>query len=214
MKRRFILRRQLIPKSLTLSLDGYEFSVGLTKVDRSDLYGDVEIEAFDEKGHPASIMVLAGDGNTLINKGGTALEMVNKAGDSIDRENIRAVEHDGEPFEEIKSSFGQTNKLSPATVEDYLSLIVKSVYWLQPTEDSTIDPLLEHLGDGQIFSFPFSYRDGIETDEAFLIGGKKDAFMIVGDQATLQFVKFNQTAYLDSTEEQEISADDLDFDLL
>lgn len=207
-------RRHVIPRSLTLSLDGEEFSVTLTKVDRSDLYGDVEIEAFDERGRPASIMVLAGDGNTIIDKGGTALEMVNKTGDSIDREDIRAVGLDGEAIAEVTSSFSQTNKLSLSTTDDYLSLIVKSVYWLQPAEDSTLDPLLAHLGDGRIFSFPFSYRDGIETNEAFLIGNKKEAFMIVGDQATLEFVKFNQSTYLDSTEEQEVSTDDLDFDLL
>lgn len=203
-----------IPKTLTLSLDGYEFSVAFTKVERSDLYGGVEIEAFDERGHPASIMVLASDGNTLIDKGGTALEMVNKAGDSVDRADIRVVDLEGESIPEMKSSFSQTNKLTSATAEDYLSLIVKSVYWLRSDEGSTLDPLMANLAAGEIFSFPFSYRDGIETDEAFLVGSKKEAFMVVGDQATLQYLKFNQSAYLDAAEDVEISADDLDFDLL
>ena len=38
--------------------------------------------------------------------------------------------------------------------------------------------------------------------------------MIIGNCATLQFVKFEQAINLDSTEEEEISADDIDFDLL
>ncbi len=203
-----------MPRPLILSLDGEEFSVSLGKVSRSNLYGDVTVEAFDEKGNPATIKVLAADGNTLIDKGGTALEMVDKSGNSINREAIRTVGPDGSELASIPSSFSHTNNLASATVEDYLSLIVKSIYWLQPNEDSKLDVLLEHLGEGRIFSFPFSYRDGIETDEAFLVGNKTDAFMIVGDQATLQYVKFNQAAELDAAEEQDISADDLDFDLL
>jgi hypothetical protein len=38
--------------------------------------------------------------------------------------------------------------------------------------------------------------------------------MTVGKQAALQFVKLNQAAVLEANEEEEISADDLDFDLL
>jgi hypothetical protein len=38
--------------------------------------------------------------------------------------------------------------------------------------------------------------------------------MTVGKQAALQFVKLNQAAVLDATEEEEISADDIDFELL
>jgi hypothetical protein len=199
---------------LVLSLDGEEFSVGLFKVDRSDLYGEVKIEAFDEKGNPATIRVLAADGNTLIDKGGTALEMVDKSGNSLDRDQIHTVNIEGKELKTVESSFSHVNVLSAAEVEDYLSLIVKSVYWIQPNEGESVDLLLEHLKSGLIYSFPLSYRDGIETDEAYLIGNGSDAFMVIGHQATLEYVKFNQTTTLDSTEEQEISADDIDFDLL
>ena len=203
-----------MPRPLILSLDGEEFSVGLFKVDRSALYGDVKIEAFDEKGNPATIKVLAADGNTLIDKGGTALEMVDKSGNSLNRDAIKTVGTNGKPLKTVESSFSHVNVLKSASVEDYLSLIVKSIYWVQATEDSSIDLLLEHLNDGRIYSFPFSYRDGIETNDGFFVGNGKDAFLVVGNQATLQFVKFNQTSKLDSVEEDEISADDLEFDLL
>ena len=203
-----------MPRPLVLSLDGEEFSVGLFKVDRADLYGEVKIEAFDEKGNPASIRVLAADGNTLIDKGGTALEMVDKDGNSLERKQIHTVNLKGKELKPVESSFSHVNVLKQATVEEYLSLIVKSVYWIQPNEGESVDLLIEHLKTGRIYSFPFSYRDGIESDEAYLIANGKDPFMVIGHQATLQFVKFSQTVTLDSTEEQEISADDIDFDLL
>ena len=204
-----------MPRPLQLVLDGEEFSVLLTKLDRENLYGKVEIEAFDEKKRPAEIKVLAADGSTLIDKGGTALEMVTVEGDSIERSEIKTVDRDGREIETVKSSFGSPNELSRAEFDDYLSLIVKSVYMLDPAPDSDMGLLCDHLDSGQIYSFPFSYRDGIEADQAFLIGNeKKDAFMVIGQQATLQYLKLNQTATLDTVEEDEVSSEDLSFDLL
>ena len=72
-------------RQLTLSLDGNEFAVGLVKIDRDKLYGTIEIEAFDEKGREASLLVLAADGKTFLDKGGTALATVNDKGNSVDQ---------------------------------------------------------------------------------------------------------------------------------
>lgn len=204
-----------MPRPLQLVLDGEEFSVSINKLDRENLYGKVEIEAFDEKKRPAEIKVLASDGNTLIDKGGTALEMVTVKGDSIERAEIKTVDREGKPIEPVPSSFGYPNVLSPAVVDDYLSLIVKSVYMLESAPESNMDLLCDHLSDGRIYSFPFSYRDGIEADEAFIIGNAaNDAFMVIGQQATLKYLKLNQASTLDTVEEDEVSADDLSFDLL
>lgn len=201
-------------RALVLSLDGREFPVSLIKIDREKLYGTVEIEAFDEKGREASLRVLAADGKTLIDKGGTALATVNDKGDSVDRTKLVAVDEDGNKIEPVTSSFNEPNKLKKATAEDYLSQIVKSVYLLQPFEDSDLGYLKDHLASNQIYTFPFSYRGGIEHDDAFVIGSDGESFMVTGKKSSFHFVKLNQAAVLDSAEEQEISGDDLDFDLL
>ncbi len=197
-----------------LSLDGEEFSVQLTKIDREDLYGSVEIEAFDEKGNPAQLLVLASDGKTLLNKGGTALATLDKKGNSVERNTLKPVNTEGEAIETVESSFGVSNKLRVADIDDYLSQVVKSIYILDPAENGDIKLLLDHLSSGLIYSFPFSYRGGTEYDNAFVIGNKDDAFMIIGKQARFQFAKLNQAAHLDAMEEEEISGDDIDFDLL
>ena len=201
-------------RALVLSLDGQEFPVTLVKIDREKLYGKVEIEAFDEKGREASLRVLAADGKTLIDKGGTALATVTEKGDSIDRNDLVPVDTDGEKIGQVPSSFNQTNELRPATVEDYFMQVVKSVYIVGPHEDVDITELHDHLSSDRMFTFPFSWRGGIEYDNAFLIGAGGEAFLVVGKQAEFQFIKLNQAAVLESTEEEEISADDLDFDLL
>lgn len=201
-------------RALILSLDGQEFPVSLVKIDRDKLYGSVEIEAVDEKGNPASIFVLAADGKTLIPKGGTALSIVNEDGDSISRTVLQAVEMDGEPVTPVRSSFDEPNVLERAIPEDYLSQIVKSVYAVASADETPLDYLQDHLDGGEMFKFPFSYRGGLDHDNAFIVGNKNDAFMVVGRPAALQFVKLNQAVVLDSTEEAEISADELDFELL
>ena len=201
-------------RPLILSLDGQDFSVTLLKIDREKLYGKVDIEAFDEKGREASLRVLAADGKTLIDKGGTALATINDKGDSVDRPDLIPVNADGEKIEQVPSSFGQPNILKPTTVEDYFLQIVKSVYLVQPFEGANLKDLHDQVSTDQIFTFPFSWRGGVEYDNAFVIGAGAETFIVVGKQAEFQFIKLNQSAVLESTEEEEISADDLDFDLM
>ncbi len=203
-----------MPRELILSLDGREFPVTMVKIDRDKLYGSVEIEAFDEKGREASLRVLAADGQTLIDKGGTALATINEKGTSVDRTSLKAVDENGDPIEPVPSSFNEPNVLERATTDDYLSQMLKSVYLLGPPEDGDIKYLLDHLSGDDIFTFPFSYRGGIEYDKAFILGADNEAFMVVGKPAEFVFLKLNQATVLDSVEEQEVSVDDLDFDLL
>ena len=198
---------------LILSLDGVEYPVTIRKVDREKLYGAVEVEAFDEKGNKATLKILAADGKTLIDKGGTALATVNEKGDSIDRNELIPVTLDAEPIEQVPSSFNGPNVLEPATIDDYLLHIVKSVYLLEPGENTDLKPLIKDV-EKNLYSFPFSYRGGNEYDIGYVIGADKSAFLVVGKQATYEFVKLNQAVALDAEEEEEISADEIDFDLL
>lgn len=201
-------------RSLILSLDGHEFAVQLVKVTRDKLYGSVEIEAFDEHGHEAFLRVLAADGRTLIDKGGTALATLNEKGDSISRSSLIPVDFEGREIEPVPSSFGQPNVLYPATNDEYLTQMVKTVYAIEPEEDADRDFLIDHLSAKQIYKFQFSYRGGVEYDNAFILSRGGDAFMVVGTQGSVQFLKLNQASTLDSVEEQEITADELDFELL
>lgn len=205
-------------RPLILSLDGEQFAVSIRKIDRASVYGSIEIEAFDEKGNPAQLLVLAADGKTLLDIGGTALATLDERGNSVERNTLKAVSLDGKELKAVESSFNVTNKLKKAEVEDYLSQVVKSVYVLDPYQDgeeaSDINYLLDHLAGGLIYTFPFSYRGGTEYDNAFVIGNGGDAFMVIGKEARFQFAKLNQVARLDAFEEEEISGDDIDFDLM
>jgi hypothetical protein len=201
-----------MPRPLVLSLDGREFGVRIVKIDREKLYGKVEVEAYDEKGNPAQLLILAPDGKTLIDRGGTALATVNEDGDSVSRADLVPVDEEGEKIETVTSSFGQVNVLKQAKVEDYLSQLVKSVYLLEAEEDADQKYLKDHVSAGMIYNFDFSYRGGIEYDNAFVLGNSSDAFMIVGKPAELEFVRLNQAVDLDATEEQDVSTEEISFE--
>jgi hypothetical protein len=202
-----------MPRALVLSLDGEEFSVQLQKIDRERLYGDVEIEAFDEKGNPAVLQILDADGKTLISTGGTSLATLDEHGNSVDRKKLIPITSDGEEIEPVPSSFSAPNLLYEATIDEYLSHTVKSVYILNPPEGSNLDLLDDVLSGDSIYKFDFSYRGGLEYDTAFLIGNEKTVFMIIGTSSSMQFVKLNQASVLEPVEEQEISGEEIEFDL-
>ena len=99
-----------MPRPLVLSLDGREFGVRIVKIDREKLYGKVEIEAFDEKGNPAQLLILAPDGKTLIDRGGTALATVNEDGDSVSRADLIPVDEEGEKIETVQQRLRERTK--------------------------------------------------------------------------------------------------------
>lgn len=200
-------------RALVLSLDGEEFPVQMQKIDREKLYGKIEIEAFDEEGNKAFLQILAADGRTLIDAGGTSLATIDESGNSLDRKNLIPVTSDGEEIKPVPSSFSAPNILYNADIDEYLSHTVKSVYILTPAKDSNFNLLEDSLSDDTIYKFDFSYRGGLEYDTAFLLSNEKTVFMIIGVNAALQFVKLNRPGMLEPVDEQEISGEEIEFDL-
>ena len=200
-------------RSLVLSFDGQEFTVRMEKIDREKLYGNIEVEAFDEDGNQASLRALDSDGKTLIDTGGASLATLDEAGNSIDRKNLIPVNSEGEELAPVPSSFSAPNLLYEASVDEYLSHTIKSVYLLTPPEGSDFGILDDGLSGDAIYKFNFSYRGGLEYDTAFLIKNDNTVFMIVGSNSSLQFVRLNQPSVLEPIEEQEISGEEIEFDL-
>lgn len=199
-------------RNLIFEIDGTELSAGIEKIDRSKLYGSTTIEAFDEDGKMAEMISLAADGQTLFGIGGTAFATLSQDDDPIKRESLTAYSIDGEKLETVPSSFDAPIKVfERATIEDYLSHLVKSVYAL--TGDDAV-AIGDRLSEGAIYKFQFSYRGGIMPDTAFLLSNaENEPFMILTTPANINFVGFQDAAaaYEDTDEE---SDDELDFEMM
>lgn len=181
-------------KPLVVEYAGETINLSLEKVDRTKLYGYVETEVLDEKGQKCELCTLTSDGHSIVGKGGTALAYLTHDGLWRKKADLKPIDLQGNVITPVKSSFDATIKLDKkVTIDEYLSHNIHLIYQLTP--DETNEALLDELKAGTIFSFPFSYRGGIEANAGFLlIGGDGNLFMCVGTPTAIEFVGLRATA--------------------
>jgi hypothetical protein len=200
-------------KPLVLKFAGADVALDLERVDRARLYGYAETEAVDEKGRRCSLATLADDGRTVIGRGGTAVGLLSPEGEWLDKSRLKPVDAEGKPLAPVPSSFSAPLPLEKkATIDEYLSHNVRSVYLARPQGDASA--LIKELQAGTIFAFAYSFRGGLEADAGFLLGGKDgNIFLAVGQPTKIRFVGLEQAAALteEAAEEEE---DALDFGMM
>ena len=93
----------IMAKPLVVNLGGVEFPLALSKVERSDLYGYVEIETLDSKGRKCQMATLAEDGKTLI--AGAAIALLSPDGEWLERKSLTPTDAEGKTIVPVASSF-------------------------------------------------------------------------------------------------------------
>ena len=196
-------------KPLVFVHHGVEIPVEPDKVDRTKLYGWVETVVLDAAGRPCELATLASDGQTLIGKGGTALAQLSVDGEWMDKPSLTPVDSQGALITPVKSSFDAPIVLDrEATIDDVLSHDVRLLYTIETGEVGAA--LLAALHAGTIYTFPYSFRGGLQADVGFLLANDAQVpFLLVGESRAPQFVGLSQSVGL---EEEGASADDADAD--
>lgn len=197
-----------MPRQLNFQFADHTFGFEMQKVDRDKLYGFKETEVLDDQERICELATLADDGCTLIGKGGTAFGYRSATGLWCDKKSLKPIDLEGREIEPVPSSFDKPIELLESVdVETYLNHNLKSLYVMEPVDDA--DPVLEELKQGTIFSFPFSYRGGLEADTGFLLTGQDGhVFLVIATEANLQFVGLGQSQGL--TEDEEDAMEDGD----
>ena len=203
--------------NLILDYGGDEVSCGLNKVDRSKLYGYVKTEVLDENNEPCHLATLSDDGKTIIGSGGLTYAYIGSNGNWCDKSDLKPVDLDGNELSPVKSTLGVPISLKEkVSVEYYLDHNVRLLYALDP-EEGFPSGLLDELSDGAIYSFPFSYRGGLNPDTGFLLeGADGTVWLAVGSATDVQMVGFEQAAPVaEETDDQDGGEDDLmDFGMM
>ena len=205
-------------RALSFAFDGVAFSCAFScaihKVDRTRLYGSVEIEAHDESGQPCHLATLADDGQTLIPPGGIALAYLSPNGMWREKGKLRAVDPDGKPLPVVESSFKGTTALSRrVSHEEYLSHNIRLAYELETVSGGIPPELMEELRRGAVFAFPFSYRGGLESDTGFLLADPAgNPWMTVGKPAPVSFVGFEEPEGLEAAGEPELEEEEAELE--
>ena len=148
------------------SINGQIVMAELKKVDRKKIYGWSTIDVFDEKGSKCKLAGLA-EGQFVMPSGSTALVSLNLKGEAVSKSSLVGVDSAGKKVEKVPSIYDQKVMLREATLDEYLSMAVKSVYQLQIDENK--EALINELNNGKIYYFVFNYRADYEGDDAFLI---------------------------------------------
>jgi len=189
-------------------INGNSVMAELKKVDRKKIYGWSTIEVFDENGSKCKLASIS-DGVHVLPSGSSSLIKFNDKGETVSSSDLVGFNQKGEKVEKVPSIYDGKVELKEATIDDYLSLAVKTVYQLN-MEDGT--PMLSDLKDGKVFSFVFNYRADYEGDDAFLISNGETAFAVIGKVADLEFVGLNDNEKeLVVNEEESSEEDELDF---
>lgn len=201
-------------KPLVVNLGGTDFPLNLNKVERSDLYGSIEIETLDEQGRKCSLATLADDGRTLIGTAGSAMATLSPDGQWLDRKSLQPVDNQGKVIVPVASSYAAPVPLQKtATIDEYLSHNIRSVY--QVTSDAALEPLLAELKKGTIYHFPYSFRGGLEPDAGFLLlSADGTPFVAIGSPTRLEMIGLQQVAALAEEETENEDDESIDFSMM
>jgi hypothetical protein len=201
-------------KPLVLMYKDRPLNLSLEKVDRTKLYGYVDTEVLDEHGQRCEMATLNGDGNTLVGAGGTAFATLSPSGAWCDKASLQPVDREGMPIVPVKSSFDAPIPLdTKATIDEYLAHNIHLLYKLDIDGDATA--LLEELRGGAIYTFPFSYRGGLEPHIGFvLMGSDGNVFLAAGNAPPFEFVGYSQPGPVAEDAEASEEEDEIAFDMM
>jgi len=203
-------------KPLSFIFDGREITFGIEKIGREKLYGYRDVEAVTDNEQLCEMATLAGDGRTVVGRGGTSLGYLTADREWTDKKELKPVGSDHHEIKPVSSSFGAPIELSNKVSADrYFEHNIRSIYLLESEEMD--DALLAELTKGEVFEFEFSYRGGLEPDNAFLLMNEEnELFMALGKPTEIEFVGLQETAGLSTEDEATEDEDDdlMDFDMM
>jgi len=195
-------------RTAEFSINSLSIVAELKKVDRKKIYGWSKIEVYDENKSKCKIAGLA-DGCYILPSGSTSLVTLNTKGEVVSKRDMVGLDADGKPVDKVPSVYDRTVLLREATVDEYLSLSVKSVYQLNIAEKK--EDFLKVLNTGKIFYFVFNYREDYEGDDAFLLSNGNEIFAITGMLSEPEFVGLQDNEQELVVEDTEATDED-DFD--
>jgi hypothetical protein len=202
-------------RSLVLRFKDKEIAVNPEKVDRTKLYGFIDVEALDAKGRKCQLATLADDGRTIVGQGGSAFAQLSPDGEWLEKSTLKAVDREGKPIVPVESTYSAPVAVTKAaSIDDYLSHNIKGVYALHSEGD--LAALATELKGGKIYTFPYSFRGGLEADVGFLLASSDGTlFLCVGQPTTIHFVGLEQAAAPTEDEpEGEAEDDSVDFGMM
>ncbi len=124
---------------------------------------------------------------------------------------LSGLDTDGNLMDRVGSTLGVEQALrGPVDPREVLDMDVTSVYMLEPEDVS--QTLIEALGNGDLFAFPFTYRSDWARRDAFLIANETGIYALVGEPVEATWCELEQEIPVDDDDDDEID-DGIDFEM-
>jgi hypothetical protein len=197
-------------RNIVVTLDGEESSFDFKAIDRAAIYGKRRRVALDRDGEACTRASLTEDGSVLIKSGMTGQAYFDEAGQTYKLAELVAYDADGKALTKVGSTLGVSQQLTgPVDPSELLDTRVGTVYLLS---SEVLAPGLEsQLKAGDVFSFPFNYRDDYSAERAFLLANDNGMFALVGVPVEHEWASLEVLAELPAADDE--SDDDLDFEM-
>ena len=195
-------------REIIFRLSGKDYGAAPVKLERKKIYGWTSLVATDRNSKECNAAYLSPDDSLIIPSGGLKQSTVDEEGRWLDKSELVAFGEDGKLLPEIPSSFDSPIELGPkATTEEFLDNDWESVYQLVNEE------LAKSIGD-DIYKFEFSFRAGVNHNDAYLLNTPGGLFLFAGDKQEFPLLTLADETTIDDNEEPEEEIDELDFSML
>lgn len=202
-------------RALNLSFDGSHFSFNINKIDRSKIYGYTSVDIKDDAGLNCGLATISEDGKHILSKGCVGYATLNERNEYLTAADIQMQDNEGNALEKKPASFDLDDiPLEIASLEEYLTINVKSVYQLGEEGDEHISALYPFLAEHKVLKFSFNYRADYASDDAFVIHNDEGVFMVLGAVSPFEFIGLEQQMVATVVEEDDDEDDDFDFGAL
>ena len=200
-------------RELNFTLENKSFNFTIQKIDRSKIYGYTTIDVRDENNSSCSLASISDDGLHILSKGCVGYISMTQDDQYIANNTLKITNTAGEPLERKPSSFDVDIPLEPSSLEEFLTLNVKSVYQISATDETEQQTaLIEQLTKHKVLKFLFNYRADYSQDAAFMIHNSEGLFILIGHINPFEFIGLEQQAIeIDDTEDDD---DNFDFGML
>jgi hypothetical protein len=198
-----------VGRKIQFNIDGVLLKSELSKVDRSKLYGSTKKVVKSSDGNNCILSDLY-EGSVILPRGSVSQVLVDKKGNSISRSDLIGFNSNSQKVEKVPSIFSIENKCSKSTIDEFLSVNVKSIYQLK-IDEADINDWKKSFIDDDVYHFDFNYREDFEGDDAYMIFNGVEFFAVVGKKNDFEYLELNNIV-VDDGEDEEIE-DDLDFSM-
>ena len=201
-------------RALNLSFQDSQFNLGIKKIDRSKLYGYTSVDVKDDDGSTCGLATISEDGKHILSKGCVGYTTLNEQNEYMAAADIQMMDVEGNALEKKPSSFDLDDiPMEISSIEEYLTISVKSVYQLSPEEDTDIAALIPLLEEHKVLKFAFNYRADYDEDDAFMLHSGDAVFMVLGAVSPFEFIGLEQQIE-PVIEDDDDDEDDFDFGAL